>query len=104
MLTAITEREALMRKILSIALLSLVAMASAADAKSGIKIGVLSCEIAGGAGFIIGSSKAVDCVYEPASGARREHYTGSIGKLGIDIGVTDRAVTLRVPGKQQPFL
>ena len=102
MLTAITEREILMRKILSIALLSLVAMASAADAKSGIKIGVLSCEIAGGAGFIIGSSKAVDCVYEPASGARREHYTGSIGKLGIDIGVTDRAVlawAVFAPGK-----
>ena len=91
-----------MRKILSIGLLSLAVMASAADAKSGVKIGVLSCEVEGGAGFIIGSSKAVDCVYEPASGARSEHYTGSIGKLGIDIGVTDRAVlgwAVFAPGK-----
>jgi hypothetical protein len=91
-----------MRKILSVGLLSLALMASAADAKSGVKMGVLSCEVAGGAGFIIGSSKAVDCVYDPASGARREHYTGSIGKLGIDIGVTDRTVlawAVFAPGK-----
>ena len=91
-----------MRKILSVGLLSLALMASAADAKSGIKVGVLSCEVAGGAGFIIGSSKAVDCVYDPASGGRREHYSGSIGKLGIDIGVTDRTVlawAVFAPGK-----
>jgi hypothetical protein len=91
-----------MRKILSVSLLSLALMASAADAKSGVKIGVLSCHVAGGAGFIIGSSKAVDCIYDPASGARREHYTGSIGKLGIDIGVTDQttiAWAVFAPGK-----
>jgi hypothetical protein len=74
-----------MRKILTVALFSLVAMASAADARSGVKIGVLSCEVDGGVGFIIGSSKGVDCVYQPASGARAEHYSSSIGKLGIDI-------------------
>jgi len=91
-----------MRKILSVALFSLVAMASAADARSGVKIGVLSCEVDGGVGFIIGSSKGVDCVYQPASGARAEHYSGSIGKLGIDIGFTDRAVlawAVFAPGK-----
>ena len=58
-----------MRKILSVTLLSLVAMASAANAKSGVKVGVLSCGVEGGVGFIIGSSKAVDCVYQPASGS-----------------------------------
>ena len=79
-----------MRKILSAALLALVAMAAAADAKSGVKIGVLSCGIGGGIGYIIGSSKPVDCVYQPASGGRAERYSGSIGKFGIDVGVTDQ--------------
>jgi hypothetical protein len=91
-----------MYKFLTIGLLALVTMASAAEAKSGVKIGVLSCEIEGGPGFIIGSSKAVDCVYEPASGARSEHYSGTIGKLGIDIGVTGRTVVawaVFAPGK-----
>ncbi|MGB8314318.1 MAG: DUF992 domain-containing protein [Aestuariivirga sp.] len=91
-----------MRKILSVGLLALVAMAPAAEAKSGVKIGVLSCDVAGGAGFIIGSSKGVDCVYSPVSGARAEHYSGSIGKLGIDIGVTEQTVlawAVFAPGK-----
>ena len=91
-----------MYKFLSVGLLALVTMASAAEAKSGVKIGVLSCEVAGGVGFIIGSSKGVDCVYRPASGARAEKYSGSIGKLGIDIGVTEKTVlawAVFAPGK-----
>jgi hypothetical protein len=81
-----------MRKILSVTLLALVTMASAADAKSGIKVGMLSCGVEGGVGFIIGSSKAVDCVYQPASGGAPEHYSGSIGKLGLDVGFTNQTV------------
>ena len=81
-----------MRGILAVSLLAFVAMASAAEANSGVKIGVLSCDIGGGIGFIIGSSKPVDCVYQPAGGGRAEHYSGSIGKLGLDIGVTSQSV------------
>lgn len=91
-----------MRKILSVTLLALVTMASAADAKSGVKVGMLSCGVEGGVGFIIGSSKAVDCVYQPASGGAPEHYSGSIGKLGLDVGVTQQAVlawAVFAPGK-----
>ena len=46
--------------------------APAADAKTGVKIGVLTCEIEGGVGLILVSSKKVDCVYQPASGGRPE--------------------------------
>ena len=91
-----------MRKILSVSLLALVTMASAADAKSGVKVGMLSCGVEGGVGFIIGSSKAIDCVYQPASGSAPEHYSGSIGKLGLDVGVTQQAVlawAVFAPGK-----
>jgi Protein of unknown function (DUF992) len=91
-----------MRKILSASVLALVAMVSAAEAKPGIKIGVLSCGVGGGVGFIIGSSKPVDCVYQPGNGGRKEHYTGSIGKLGVDIGVTGKTIiawAVFAPGK-----
>ncbi len=91
-----------MRKILSVTLLALVAMASTAEAKSGVKIGVLSCGVGGGIGYIIGSSKPVDCVYQPAGGGRAERYTGSIGKLGLDVGVTAQSViawAVFAPGK-----
>ena len=85
---------------------SLLALGLAAPAQAGaVKVGVLSCGIEGGVGFIIGSSKAVDCVFEPASGGDRERYEGRIGKLGIDIGVTGRSVVawaVFAPGRTRP--
>ena len=91
-----------MYKFLSVALLSLVALAPAAEANTGIKVGVLSCGIGGGIGYIIGSSKPIDCVFQPAGGARVEHYSGTIRKFGLDIGVTNQSVVVWAvfaPGK-----
>ncbi|TCR93436.1 DUF992 domain-containing protein [Rhizobium sp. BK376] len=54
------------------------------------RMGTLSCEVAGGVGMIIGSSKAVQCDFIKSSGPR-ERYVGSIGKFGVDIGVTQKS-------------
>lgn len=51
------------------------------------RLGTLSCEVAGGVGMIVGSSKDISCTFKQRTG-RVERYTGTIGKLGIDIGVT----------------
>lgn len=51
------------------------------------RLGTLSCEVAGGVGMIIGSNKDISCTFKQRSG-KVERYTGTIGKLGIDIGVT----------------
>jgi hypothetical protein len=40
--------------------------------------------------MLIGSSKAVDCQFKQRTG-KVERYTGTIGKLGIDIGVTGKS-------------
>jgi hypothetical protein len=48
--------------------------------------GQLKCHVEGGMSFIIGSSRKVDCVYTPAGGGVPEAYTGSINKIGIDLG------------------
>lgn len=86
--------------------ISLLALGLAAPAQAGaVKVGVLSCGIEGGVGFIIGSSKAIDCVFEPAGGGGRERYEGRIGKLGVDIGVTGRTVVawaVFAPGRTRP--
>jgi hypothetical protein len=77
------------------------AAAPALAASNGVKIGMLTCNVAGGVGMIIGSSKGVDCVFEGTVG-QRERYTGSIGKLGLDVGVTGKAVmawAVFAPGK-----
>jgi Protein of unknown function (DUF992) len=77
-----------MKKILSVALLATAAAFAVAPAQAGgVKIGVLSCKVDGGVGWIVGSSKDVECVFSGTHG-NSENYVGTIGKLGIDVGVT----------------
>jgi Protein of unknown function (DUF992) len=80
-----------MRKALVIGLMLAAAFALPAQAKPGVKIGMLTCGVGGGVGFILGSSKPVECVFKSARG-RTETYEGTLGKLGVDIGVTERTV------------
>ncbi len=54
------------------------------------RLGTLSCEVAGGIGLLVGSSRTVDCQFKQRTG-RVERYTGTIGKLGIDVGVTGKS-------------
>ncbi|MGC2221949.1 MAG: DUF992 domain-containing protein [Methylocella sp.] len=63
----------------------------AAVAQQGVKIGALRCEVSGGLGLIITSSKDMQCVFTSASG-QSEPYSGTIRKFGLDIGVTDKGV------------
>ncbi|WFS02145.1 DUF992 domain-containing protein [Rhizobium tumorigenes] len=91
-----------MKNLVIIAATAAVVFASVADAAprhkgTGVvatqpkeRLGTLSCTVAGGVGMIFGSSKAVSCEFKQRNG-KAEHYVGSIGKLGIDIGVTGKA-------------
>jgi len=63
-------------------------LASSANAAEGIKVGVLSCHVAGGLGYIVGSTKQVDCVFRPTHHRWRDRYVGSISKFGADLGMT----------------
>jgi len=47
--------------------------------------GQLKCHVDSGMGFIVGSSREVDCVFTPTAGYP-EHYTGRINKIGMDVG------------------
>lgn len=91
-----------MKKIITASFITLGLLASPVLAKPGVKVGMLTCGVEGGVGYIIGSSKAVDCVYQPSGGGRTENYQGRIGKLGVDIGVTGQTTIAWVvfaPGK-----
>ena len=54
----------------------LTATAQTAVAQQGLKIGALRCDVAGGLGLIITSSKDMRCVFTSARG-RQEHYYGT---------------------------
>jgi hypothetical protein len=80
-----------MKKLLATAAAAAFALAGAAgaaQAASTVKVGVLTCDVEPGHGFVIGSDKALDCWFKPSKGGKTEHYSGSIKKLGIDVGYT----------------
>jgi hypothetical protein len=52
---------------------------------------MLTCDVASGWGFVFGSSKNLKCTYSRGPTAV-EHYTGSIGKFGVDIGYSGASV------------
>jgi Protein of unknown function (DUF992) len=69
--------------------LALAFAISSAQAQSAVKAGTLSCDVSGGIGLIIGSQKSMTCRFDPvAPGWVPEAYSGSIGKLGVDLGAT----------------
>jgi len=60
-----------------------------------VKAGVLTCNVAGGFGFIFDSSRAVNCTFAPGGGPP-QHYVGAINKFGVDIGYVQGAVMIWV--------
>jgi hypothetical protein len=62
------------------------ALVLAAPAQAqGVRVGVLTCNVSSGFGFVFGSSRSLNCTFSPAP-ARYEHYVGTINKFGVDIG------------------
>ncbi len=84
--TEVTTKKTL---IVAAALAATALTAGAAQAAPDrVKVGLLSCNIDAGFGYLIGSNKGLDCWFKPSGGGHTEHYTGSVKKLGIDIGYT----------------
>lgn len=73
--------------------LTMVPLVPSARAEVGVRAGILTCNVASGAGFIFGSDHAVSCTFSGAGG-RVEHYTGNISKFGVDIGYTKGGVIM----------
>lgn len=81
-----------MKRILPVLIaVAALAVPGAASAEERVRIGVLECTVAGGAGFIFGSSKELGCTYRPAGGGAPERYVGTISRFGIDIGATSQS-------------
>ncbi len=70
---------------------AVVGLAAPALPQGGVKVGALRCEVSGGLGLIIASTKEMECVFTSARG-RKEHYFGKIQKFGLDIGATTQGV------------
>ena len=72
------------------AMVAVAAVASGeAQAQARVEVGVLTCTVRGGAGFIIGSTKDLRCRFNKPG--RDEFYHGTISKFGLDIGATKQS-------------
>jgi Protein of unknown function (DUF992) len=68
----------------------LVGATTSVFSQSGANVGSLTCNVAGGIGFVFGSSKDLSCLFTRTDG-KAERYTGTIKKFGVDIGFTKEA-------------
>lgn len=66
-------------------------MLPAASAHADVKAGILTCQVEGGASYVIGSTKKLSCVYTPDGAHVTDRYVGQIKKWGVDVGVTGKA-------------
>jgi hypothetical protein len=78
---------------LTIAFVSAIlpALTMPASADAAVKIGTLRCDVSGGLGLIVTSSKEMRCFFSSARGYR-EWYYGTIRKFGLDLGATSHGV------------
>ena len=74
------------RALLGLALATALATPAAAQRSGGTKIGLLTCKTSASLGLIIGSHQKISCSFKPDNGPP-ENYQGSIGRLGLDLGV-----------------
>ena len=66
-------------------------LALGTPAQADVRVGVMTCEVNSGFGYVLGSSRDVHCTFVPAAGLA-EHYAGTIAKFGVDIGYVQNAV------------
>lgn len=55
--------------------------------RGGFNVGTMSCNVAGGVGFVFGSSRSMSCLFTRTDGTA-ERYQGTINRFGVDIGFT----------------
>jgi hypothetical protein len=55
-------------------------------AQNGTKVGLLSCNMSPTIGLIVGSHQRIHCRFTPNTGGAPEVYTGSITRVGLDVG------------------
>ena len=72
----------------AVALLGLSPGTSTAQPQDRVAAGSLTCDVSAGFGVIIGSRRSVNCTFAPSQPGPIESYSGTITKVGIDIGAT----------------
>jgi hypothetical protein len=73
---------------------ALMVVPIAAPAQQRIQVGTLTCSLSAGVGLLVGSQRNVNCIFRGAPGEPDEAYTGTITRIGLDVGVTAGGVII----------
>jgi hypothetical protein len=57
-------------------------------------VGTLTCSLSSGIGLVIGSQRNVSCLFRGTSGEADEPYTGTMTRVGLDVGFTTGSVII----------
>ena len=63
-----------------------------AHAQQRLQVGQLTCSLSAGVGLVVGSQRNVNCIFRGQPGEPDEAYTGTMTRIGLDIGVTSGGV------------
>ncbi len=72
---------------MGVAAAALAASSAPSSAQNNNQVGTLVCNYGANFGMIIGSRQTMACVFHKRNGDT-EAYTGTLGRVGVDIGVT----------------
>ena len=78
-----------------VAAAAVVSVLNAADAQSRrVQVGTLTCSLSASIGLIVGSQRNVSCLFRGVPGEPDEAYTGTMTRVGLDVGVTAGSVII----------
>jgi hypothetical protein len=53
-----------------------------------VQVGTLTCSLSAGVGLLVGSQRNVNCLFKGDPGDPGDGYTGTMTRVGLDVGVT----------------
>jgi hypothetical protein len=59
-----------------------------------VQIGTLTCSLSSSIGLVIGSQRNVSCMFRGVPGEPDEPYTGTMTRVGLDVGLTTGSVII----------
>jgi hypothetical protein len=78
----------------TVAVAAVVAARTANAESRRIQIGTLTCSLSSSIGLVIGSQRNVSCMFRGVPGEPDEPYTGTMIRVGLDVGITTGSVII----------
>lgn len=74
-----------------IAAIATISVTPALAAPAHFEAGILTCDLSGDVGDVLGSKQDMTCTFKPSAPGAEVRYTGSIDQFGIDLGEITKA-------------